>query len=286
MRHARKRSSFTPLSTLLLILCLGHLPAPLAAEPPALMLANTYRANVAVADYWVSEKLDGVRAYWDGVRLIARGGQPIAAPAWFTEGFPTPPLDGELWMGRGRFAEVSGAVRRAEPEAAQWQQIRYMVFDLPGASGGFSDRLKALQRIVSKAALPHLQLVEQSRVANRIELMTRLDRVAAAGGEGLMLHHAAAPYRPIRSDDLLKMKTYDDAEAIVVAHLPGKGKYTGLVGSLLVENGAGQRFRLGSGLSDLERQAPPPVGTTITYKHHGLTSNGLPRFASYLRPRN
>ena len=101
-----------------------------------------------------------------------------------------------------------------------------------------------------------------------------------------MLRLGASGYRSGRSNDLLKVKQYQDAEAVVVHHLPGKGKYEGLMGSMLVELEDGRRFRIGSGFSDSERAYPPRPGTTITFKHYGLTATGLPRFASFLRIRN
>ena len=77
------------------------------AESPPLMLAEIYREDVNPADYWVSEKLDGVRAYWDGSRLLFRSGQTIQAPDWFTRELPRTALDGELWIGRGQFEKLS-----------------------------------------------------------------------------------------------------------------------------------------------------------------------------------
>jgi DNA ligase 1 len=259
--------------------------APLHAAPPALMLANKYHDDIYLPDYWVSEKLDGVRAYWDGKNLISRGGYPIAAPNWYIESFPEPPMDGELWMGRGLFEPTSAAVRRNPPRDHEWQQISYMVFDLPSAPGIFDQRLQQLRVLIDATAVPHLRLVEQIRIIDQQALMRQLEKLVSAGAEGLMLHHANAPYRGYRSDDLLKVKLYEDAEARVIGYRPGKGKYRGLTGSLWVENEQGLRFYLGSGLSDADRSHPPPIGSLITFKYHGLTSNGIPRFASYLRRR-
>jgi DNA ligase-1 len=224
-----------------------------------------------------------VRAYWDGARLITRGGHRINAPGWFTAGLPPIPLDGELWLGRGRFAAVSGAARRLEPEPGTWRDMRYMLFDLPAAAGGFETRLALLKRLLDGIDNRHVGLVAQERVADHEALMARLDRVVAAGGEGLMLHRRDAPYRPGRGDDLLKLKPYLEGEARVLDHLPGRGKYQGMLGALLVELPDGRRFRIGTGFSDAERAAPPPIGSVVSFKYHGLTRTGLPRFASFLR---
>lgn len=257
-----------------------------AAEPagaPALALAEVYTPGAELSGYLVSEKLDGVRAYWDGRRLITRGGLVINAPDWFTAGLPPLPLDGELWLGRGRFSEVSGAVRRLEPEPDTWRQIRYMLFDLPRGEGGFEVRLAALARLTSTIDNPHVHLVAQRPVADHDTLMTLLDAAVADGAEGLMLSRRDAPYRPGRGDALLKVKPYLEGDARVIGHVPGRGKYQGMLGSLLVELPDGKRFRIGTGFSDAERASPPPEGSLVSFKYHGLTRNGLPRFASFLR---
>ena len=254
-------------------------------EPPALSLAQVYRDNVDLKAYWVSEKLDGVRAWWDGEALYSRRGNRFNAPAAFVEGFPGVALDGELWMGRGTFERLSGIVRRQPTREHGWRGVRYMVFDLPDHPGTFDQRLARLKTLLGAAETSSIGLVEQFRVADDAELMAMLDRIVASGGEGLMLRKGDSYYRRGRTNDLLKLKIHQDAEAVVVAHLPGQGKYTGMLGSLLVEMPDGRRFRLGTGFSDETRRRPPPVGTTVTYRYYGRTRNGTPRFASFLRIR-
>lgn len=261
-------------------------PGAAQAEPPAILLATDYAGETDLHAFWVSEKLDGVRARWDGRQLISRQGNVFNAPAWFLHGFPDVPLDGELWLGRDRFAEVSGAVRRVQPDAAQWREMRFMVFDLPAHPGTFDQRLAAMRVLLSPSPSPYLTLIEQFRVADRTELLARLDTVVERGGEGLMLHHGSARYQPGRSDALLKLKPYQDAEAVVIGHLPGKGRHAGRLGALQVETDRGIRFRLGTGFSDAERDAPPPLGSVVTYRYHGVTREGVPRFASFLRLRD
>lgn len=262
------------------------LPPSSAAEPPALMLSKVYRPGVDLRDYWVSEKLDGVRARWDGLRLLTRGGHAIVAPAWFTAGWPQRPLDGELWSGRGRFEETVGTLRQQAPDERAWQPIRFMVFDLPDHGGRFSHRLTAIEELVREVNQPWLEAIQQRRGTTHAALMRQLDQVVREGGEGLMLHRAEALYRAQRSDDLLKVKTHEDAEARVIGHEAGRGRLTGVVGALLVQTPDGRRFRLGSGLSDALRHQPPPVGSWITYRFRGTHDSGLPRFASFVRLRS
>ena len=265
----------------------GVTPALAATDSP-LMLAKNYGTGVAVADYFVSEKYDGVRGYWDGRRLLTRGGNAIAAPAWFTAGWPTTPMDGELWAGRGQFENAVSTVRQGVPEDAAWRALRFMVFDLPAQGGAFEARLAALQTTVAQLNQPWVQAVAQARGTTEAALQAQLRSTVADGGEGLMLHRASSLYVAQRSDDLRKLKLQDDAEGRVVGHVPGKGKYAGQLGALLLElpalNGkAAQRFKLGPGLSDALRRTPPPVGTWVTYRYRGLTGAGVPRFASFVR---
>lgn len=274
-------------AALMLLLPVLLLASRLAgAQPPPLMLATDFTAGMDVAGYWVSEKLDGVRGRWDGHALWTRGGRRIEAPDWFVSGWPAAAMDGELWIARGRFDEVSGIVRARHRDDRAWRQVRFMVFDLPGHAGGFGERLLALRRLLQDAGVAWLQPVPQFRVPDARALQARLEAVVAAGGEGLMLHHHDARYRPGRSAGLRKLKPHADAEARVVAHLPGGGKYAGMTGALLVERADGVRFRLGSGLDDAQRAAPPAVGSVVTYRYNGHTGNGLPRFARFLRVRH
>lgn len=254
-------------------------------QPPGLLLANSYRQNIHLSDYWVSEKLDGVRAYWNGKQLISRQGNVYHAPAWFTDVLPAAELDGELWSGRGTFDELSAIVRRQSPKASDWSSIQYKVFDLPASEDVFDQRLIQLGKIIRGINAPHVKAVEQFKLPDHQALMKQLDKIASQGGEGLMLHRGSSLYKNTRSDDLLKVKHYQDAEATVIAHLPGKGKYSGLLGSIEVKTTDHRRFKIGTGFSDAERKNPPAVGSVITYKYFGLTNKGTPRFASFVRVR-
>ncbi|HEY4957174.1 MAG TPA: DNA ligase, partial [Caldimonas sp.] len=257
--------------------------AQAAGDVLAPLLAGLYTGQVDPALCLVSEKYDGVRALWDGRVLRHRSGRAVAAPASFLAALPHEPLDGELWLGRRRFDALSAIVRRAEPREAEWSRVRYMVFEMPGADGSFAERLERLAAVIGRLDARQVELAPQRRIGDRAELMGALDAVVAGGGEGLMLHLAAAPYRTGRSDALLKLKPYLDAEAAVVGHQAGVGKLRGMVGALEVESAQGRRFFVGSGMSDAVRRDPPAIGSVITYRYRDLTPSGLPRFATYLR---
>ena len=279
--HLTRRVVTTRLLALFSASCLS---ADVLAKPgPDVLLAQNAPPGLDPAGYWVSEKYDGVRALWDGKTLRFRSGRTVAAPPWFIAKLPAMALDGELWMGRGTFDALSGAVRRTQPLDAEWQQLKYMVFELPKAEGTFTQRIWQLQGIVKAAGWAQLEAVEQTRIANHAALQARLKAVTAAGGEGLVLHLASAPVTSGRSDVLLKLKVVQDAEGVVVGHVPGKGKFEGMLGALEVQAASGQRFKLGTGLSDAQRQNPPAIGTTVTYTYRDVTPVGKPRFASFLR---
>ncbi|WP_028863338.1 DNA ligase [Psychromonas aquimarina] len=269
-----------------LFLCLFILwPAVSPAAVPPIQLATVYRQDINIDEYWVSEKLDGVRAYWDGRQLISRGGNVFNAPLWFIKDFPSVPLDGELWIARSTFAQVSGIVRRHNGDQKQWEQISFMIFDLPASLSNFSKRIKLMSRLVEQSSSPYLKIIPQKKIADNSELQALLEQVTASGGEGLMLHKGRAYYQSKRSQDLMKLKKYEDAEAVVRKHIPGKGRNSGRMGSLLVETESGILFKIGTGFSDIERDNPPEIGSTITYKYIGKTKNNVPRFASFMRIR-
>jgi DNA ligase 1 len=261
-----------------------------AREAPALLLANVLGPDVDVTRYLVSEKYDGVRAIWDGKTFRFRSGKTVNAPSWFVEKLPSEALDGELWIARGRFDEVSGIVRKDVPTDDEWRRVNYMIFELPQrdatTSIPFSERVKRIEAVVAASKFSQLKAVSHYRVKDRAQLKRDLDRVVKAGGEGLMLHLADAPYVTGRSDVLLKLKPLLDTEARVIEHISGKGKYAGKMGALLLETKAGVRFKLGTGFSDAVRANPPPIGATVTYVYRDVTPSGKPRFASFLRVRD
>jgi DNA ligase-1 len=280
MHHLSRRQLLVSLGSI----AAAGLAAPQGARAaPALPLLGVWTDALDPAAYLVSEKYDGVRGLWDGTSLCTRSGRRLAAPPAFTAGWPRTPLDGELWLGRGRFDELSGTVRRERPGADDWQDLRYMVFELPGAPGSFAQRVAAINTLVRGSGSPHQVAVAQSVVADRAAQQRRLDAVIAQGGEGLALHRADAPYFVGRGDAIVKLKPALDAEAVVVGHQPGRGKYAGQLGALAVRTPEGRRFLLGSGLSDALRREPPPIGSVVTYRYRDLTGSGLPRFASFLR---
>ncbi len=257
-----------------------------SSQKPEIQLANLYHKNIDVKNYLVSEKLDGVRAYWDGKKLISREGNIYNAPKWFIADFPKEHLEGELWIGRGKFEELSGIVRTEIPDDESWKLVRLMLFDMPKHEGVFIKRLEAMKNLVANSGSKYLKVIEQSKISTHQNLTKQLNEVVKNGGEGLMLHCDDSLYQAVRNDDLLKLKTFEDAEAVVIAHIAGEGKFTGMMGAMLVENKEKIRFKIGTGFTNSQRKFPPKVGSVITYKFFGKTKNNKPRFASFMRVRD
>lgn len=270
-----------------LVLYLSALCA-FAAPPVKVLLAKVYEPDNAspINGYLVSEKYDGVRAIWTGEQLLTRNGNLIHAPQWFIAPLPDVWLDGELWTQRQDFEALSSIVRTQTPSDSLWRQVTYKVFDMPDAQLPFEQRYKNYSGLIEQLNAEHIKAVEQLRFTSTQALNDHLQTLVNNGAEGLMLHLASAHYSAGRGNALLKLKPYFDDEAVVIGHLPGKGKYTNMLGALRVRNQQGVEFSIGTGFTDRERANPPPVGGVITYKYHGFTNSGLPRFASFLRIRD
>ncbi len=251
-------------------------------EPP-LLLAHKWEMETDLTGWWMSEKLDGVRAYWDGENFFSRLGNRFHVPDWFKEGLPKTALDGELWGGRKRFQRTVGIVKRQDKSEA-WREIRYVVFDAPGEKSSFEDRLALCGQLI--AGLAHVAVLEHEPCRGHDHLREQLAFVESLGGEGLMMRKPGSRYEAGRSSTLLKVKSFFDTEARVLEHVPGAGRHKARLGALLVELSDGTRFNVGTGFSDAERESPPPIGAIITFRYQELSDGGVPRFPSYVGVRD
>jgi len=261
----------------------SHLSSNIQKKVPV-MLAHSWDQKININGWWMSEKLDGVRGYWTGNKLISRQGNLFNAPEWFTRDFPSTPMDGELWTEREQFQELVSIVRRENADT-DWEKVHYFVFDVPEIEGGFEKRLDFARRWFLEHPNLFAEVLEHQICESEEHLRKKLKEIESLGGEGLMLRKPGSPYTVGRSHDLLKVKTYEDAEATVIKHLPGSGKHTGRLGSMLVELPNGIQFAIGTGFSDQERDNPPPIGSIVTFKYYGFYKSGIPKFASFLRIR-
>lgn len=259
-------------------------PTPAKPKAPALLLAEAWNNSTDVTDWWMSEKLDGVRAYWNGKQFISRQGNTFHAPTWFTAGLPAFPLDGELWLARKAFQRTISIVRRQDGNSL-WAEIKFRVFDAPALNEPFESRVEHLCDWFSRAKLPYVGVLPQQRCRGLKHLADELELVLAAGGEGLMLRQPGSCYEAGRSSTLLKVKRFHDAEARVIDHQPGAGRHKGRLGALLVALPDGTTFSVGTGFTDVQRENPPPVGSLITFRYQELSDRGVPRFPSFVRVR-
>jgi DNA ligase-1 len=253
-------------------------------KPPPLLLAHTWGNDTDLTGWWLSEKLDGVRAYWTGQQFLSRQGNEYHAPTWFTDHLPNVPLDGELWLARKAFQRTVSIVRRHDATDL-WREIKFVVFDAPAVSEPFEGRQEFLRRALGDPKLRYAQWLAQERCGDVAQLRAELARITALGGEGLMLRQPGSRYEVGRSSTLLKLKTMAETDACVIEHLAGQGRHRGRMGALLVRLANGTTFNVGTGFIDAERESPPKVGCIITVRYQELTDRGVPRFPSFVRVR-
>ncbi|MFT7004970.1 MAG: DNA ligase-1 [Sulfurimonas sp.] len=250
----------------------------LFANKPELFLLNNYTQDTNVTSWYMSEKLDGVRAYWDGEKLISRGGKVFAVPSFFTKAFPKHKLDGELWSKRGDFSNISSITNKKKPHDG-WKILTYNIFEVPQAQGNL------LQRLENVKTTQYIKVIKQIKVKNKKHLDEFLKSVEKKGGEGVVVRDGSLNYYTGRDNNSLKVKSYVDEECEIVAYNKGKGKYENAVGSLSCKMKNGKVIKIGSGLSNQQRNNPPKIGAIITFKYYGLTSKGNPRFPVFLHER-
>ncbi|MFC0323738.1 DNA ligase [Gallibacterium melopsittaci] len=264
---------------LLGLCCFCYCSIVIAKE--SVMLLNEYR-DQDLQGWVMSEKLDGVRGYWDGKQLVTRQENRLFPPEYFIKDFPPFAIDGELFSERGKFEEISSITRSLEDKG--WHKLKLYVFDVPKAQGDLWQRLAVLQDYLVKHPSSYIEIIPQLPIENKQAVFQFLDQVEKLGGEGVVVRNPKAEYLVGRSNQILKLKRHQDEECTVIAHHKGKGQFHNVMGSLTCENYRG-KFKIGSGFSLAERTNPPPIGSVITYKYRGETAKGKPKFATYWRQR-
>ncbi|MCI6988920.1 MAG: DNA ligase [Campylobacter sp.] len=234
-----------------------------------------------LSGFVMSEKLDGIRGYWDGKRLMSRNGNDFNPPEFWTVNFPDFAIDGELWSGRGEFEKISSIVSSSK-DKERWNEIKFMIFDVPDANGTLKERLGVLKSFLDKNPNEFIKIISQYEVSDKASAYSFLNEALSLGGEGIVLRKNDAPYERFRSSNALKLKPTNDSECEVIAINKGKGKNSGKMGSVTCKDES-VTFKVGSGWSDDDRTNPPKIGDTITYEYRGLTKNGIPRFPTFLR---
>lgn len=248
------------------------------ADKPDLFLLNKYKEDMNISGWYMSEKLDGVRAFWDGKHLISRGGMIMNAPRFFIKDFPKYMLDGELWNKRGNFSNISSIVN-SKNAGLRWKDLTYNIFEVPHSKGGL------LQRLSNVKETKYIKLIKQIKINTKQDLKEFLKKVEKKGGEGVVVRDGSLDYYTGRDNNALKVKNYMDAECQILSYNEGTGKYKNKLGSLNCKLSSDKIIKIGSGFNDEQRQNPPEIGSVITFKYYGLTSKGNPRFPVYLRQR-
>lgn len=247
-------------------------PCSAFAGKPDLFLLKTYDKNLDVIGWLMSEKLDGVRGFWDGEKLISRGGFILNPPKSWVTGFPNFAIDGELWTKRADFEGVSSIVRRKNPDN-RWKNVSFNIFEVPRQEGGISQRLKILQDYLQQYPSKTIKIIKQIPIKSKQQLNNFLNKIVKKKGEGIVVRNPKTLYQTGRLSSALKVKKYQDDECTVLEILRGKGKYENKMGALKCQTKTGKIFKVGSGFTDIQRQNPPAIGSEITFKYYGLTKN-------------
>ena len=192
-------------------------------------------------------------------------------------------LDGELWSGRDDFQQIVSIVRHKTPEPDRWAKIHFMIFDGPLLKGTFIERLKLIGKELDKSPNDTVKTIKQQICKDKDHLEKLMDEICGGKGEGVMIKDPKSDYHRKRSHSLLKVKRFEDAEATVVGHQKGTGRCTGMLGALEMREKDGTEFKIGSGFDDKQRKNPPKIGSVVTFKFQGRSTNGTPRFPTYMR---
>lgn len=266
----------------LLLLIFFLVSSLLYAKKPELFLLKNYKDDINVTNWYMSEKLDGVRAYWNGKKLISRSGKVFNVPKFFIKDFPPFKLDGELWTKRGDFSNIVSIVNKKKPHHG-WKVLTYNIFEVPSAKGTLTQRLQTIKNYLKTNPNKYIRAIKQIKVKSNNHLKEFQIVIENKGGEGLVVRNSSLAYYTGRDKNSLKVKSFIDDECTIVGYSKGKGKYDGQIGSLSCRMKNNQVIKIGSGLSDNQRQFPPKIDDIITFKYYGLTAKGNPRFPIFMR---
>ena len=265
-----------------LILIFFLVSSSLYAKKPELFLLKNYKDDINVTNWYMSEKLDGVRAYWNGKKLVSRSGKVFNVPKFFIKDFPPFELDGELWSKREDFSSIVSIVNKKKPHH-EWKDLTYNIFEVPNEDGNLLKRLDKIKIYLEENPNKYIKIIEQKKVKSNQHLKEFQKSIEAKGGEGLVVRNSSLAYYTGRDKNSLKVKSFIDDECTIVGYSKGKGKYDGQIGSLSCRMKNNQVIKIGSGLSDNQRQFPPKIDDIITFKYYGLTAKGNPRFPIFMR---
>lgn len=255
--------------------------------------------EIKIDSFMVSEKFDGVRGIWDGKNMFSKRGNILPIPHCFSQNLAHLGLkngefvEGELWIDYGAFEAISGLLNRKNIACEDFRSVKFLIFNAQlGNKRDFSQNLAEIKSRLDSALdsakgkdLAQIQVIPQHKFSKIADLKDFFNAVVAKGGEGLIVRDSTTAY---------KLKAQNDAECKIIDFSRGKGRLNGKVGAIICESledknsgiKGGKIFRIGSGLSDEMRTNPPKIGMIITYKFSGVSKNGIPKHARFLRIYN
>jgi DNA ligase-1 len=210
-----------------------------------------------VEGWLASEKIDGIRALWNGSEFISRNGVVFAVPDWFKAGMPDCPLDGELFAG-------SLGLTVSATQAGRWHEVTFYAFDAPSGDE-FAGRVA---KLATMPLPPHCRAVRHWST-DTIGAIRKADEIASTGGEGLVVRNPASRYIAGRTSDALKIKPTRSAEMIVHG-FHGKGIVGDWCGVTVALNTA----------------AKVELGDRVTFAFSGVHDSGIPRCPSFVAVRD
>ena len=222
---------------------------------PPLLLSDYI--GQTVEGWLASEKIDGIRALWNGSQFVSRNGVTFAVPDWFKVGMPDCLLDGEFFAG-------SLGLTISATQAGRWQEVTFHAFDAPSGDK-FKDRVA---RLATMALPAHCEVVRHWST-DTVGAIRKADEIASAGGEGLVVRDPSKPYAAGRSSSALKIKPTRSAEMIV----------KGFHGRGIVGDWCGVTVKLNTG-------EKVELGDRVTFAFSGVTDNGIPRCPSFIALRD
>lgn len=247
-----------------------------------LQRGKNYKQHHTIKNWVMSEKLDGIRAYWNTKELLTRKGNKIYAPKWFIKSLPNFELDGELWTKRDDFENIQSIVMDKKP-SKKWKEITYNIFEVPNQKGDFFSRLELVQKYIEKGKLQYIKVIKQIKIKDKAHLEEFMNEIINKKGEGVIVKNPDLEYFQGRNSNILKVKKFSDMEGKVIGI--NISQKTGVLKSLKVKLENGITFNLGTGFTKKQRENSFTVGTIVSFKYYGFTKNGKPKFASFLRVR-
>jgi DNA ligase-1 len=229
-----------------------------------------YENEINVEGWFMSEKLDGIRAYWDGQNFLSKNNNIINVPE-FLKQLPPFPVDGELWNGYqdnqsllSFLKQSCGVVTKRNKDKLDWAKIKFCVFDAPNVEGSYDKRHFFLENNFTQYCNSIISLIPMQKCNGKEHLKNHLEEIVKKGGEGIMIYNPVSHYQPGRSKNVLKVKKYYESEIKFLER-----SEVGYHFKCLQNNGSEVLLKVTGGY----HERTPEVGSMIPVKHQGFFAN-------------